>query len=581
LRIEGLGRRTLRSWALLATVAVTGVGAQESALLEDPMPLTSPARSTLSTLQDNWLQWDSAFLRGEEAAADVAVTDLLQTASEVGMSRLPDACFAVLARAVQSAADGNAVRAEWALGMAERLDPGRPETAFANAAVARHRGRYLAMIGHEVRGYWRVLRAPLFRRLTLENLLVWALGVVILSGALYISLQLAAHGASLIEDIAEFVSRARPITTAYLVALVVVVLPALVPAAWVAIPFYWAILLMPYARPSERAVVGSVIAVLVATPFVLSAQARRVAVELSSPMEATRSLEERRLYGGLVNDVAALNEELAGSPIALHMAADLHQDLGQTEYARLLYQRLLEIEPDNASAHNNLGTYYLRRRETSQAIDHLERAAAIDVNRLEPHRNLWVLYRDYLAFEEAERVLARMRQVAPDRVSTWFSEGPTTIAAMRDGYARADEVRAALRAKVDTQSSFDPLPRSSPLRSFTVGAFGAIAVAIALLLALYPLRGRRGGRRSMPRGRVVPWVPGLPSILAGRGWRAFGALVVPVSIALLPRMTTLGYRLSWGFDPGTPVAWILTVTLLLLYLVARALIWRWGMRDVG
>ena len=152
-------------------------------------------------------------------------------------------------------------------------------------------------------------------------------------------------------------------------------------------------------------------------------------------MDAARSLEERRLYGGLIKDVEAVRTQLPNSPAAIHVLADLQQDLGQIEYARLLYQRLIDVEPLNVAAHNNIGVYYQRRRETSQAIEHLEKAAAIDERRIEPNRNLWSLYRDYLAFEEAEQVLARVRAVAPNGVANWFTEeGPATIMVMRDGY---------------------------------------------------------------------------------------------------------------------------------------------------
>ena len=332
----------------------------------------------MSAIQDNWLQWDSAFQRGEEGSAGIAIDDLLQAAGELGMSRLPEVCSAVLARATISAADGGTPRARWALDMAERLDPGRPEVEFARAAVARHEGRYLAMVWSELRRLRALASVPLFWRLTLENLLIWAIAAVVVAGALFVALQLAVHGASLIDDIAEIVSRKRPITTAYLAALVVFILPVLVPAAWVVLPLYWAILLLPYARPSERAVIATVVAALIATPFLLRRRLRRVAVELSPPMEATRSLAERRLYGGLISDVEAVRTELPNSPAAIHVLADLQQDLGQIEYARLLYQRLIDVEPLNVAAHNNIGVYYQRRRETSQAIEHLERAASID-----------------------------------------------------------------------------------------------------------------------------------------------------------------------------------------------------------
>jgi tetratricopeptide (TPR) repeat protein len=560
-----------------ATVAPPTAAPATAPLAADaPMPLTSPAKSTLAAIQDNWLQWDSAFQRGEESAAGIAVDDLLQAAGELGMNRLPEVCSAVLARATISAADGGTPRARWALDMAERLDPGRPDVEFARAAVDRHEGRYLSMLWSELNGYRRVVSVPLYRRLTVENLLVWALAAVILSGVLFVALQLCLHGPSLIDDIAEVVSRKRPVTTAYLVALVVFILPVLVPAAWVVLPVYWAILLFPYARRSERAVIAAVGVVLLATPFLLSAQARRVAVELSAPMEATRSLAERRLYGSLIKDVDAMRAELPDSAAAIHMLADLHQDLGQIEYARLLYQRLVDTEPLNVAAHNNIGVYYLRRRETSQAIEHLEKAAAIDETRLEPHRNLWSLYRDYLAFEEAEQVLARVRAVAPNGVANWFTEeGPSSIVVMRDGYRRASEIRSQLRAAWKP-GAIEPAATFSLGRTIAVAGFLVLAAVIAVLT----LRSRgsrlRARPRSAPARLAVAWVPGLLWLHQERGWRAFFAVLAPVSVLLLPRLTTLGYRLPWGFNPGAATIWILGALLLLFYLLLR---WRWARSE--
>jgi tetratricopeptide (TPR) repeat protein len=424
------------------------------------------------------------------------------------------------------------------------------------------------MLWSELVGYTRLGSVPLFWRLTVENLLIWAIAAVVVSGALFVALQLAVHGASLIDDIAEIVSRKRTITTAYLAALVVFILPVLVPAAWVVLPLYWAILLLPYARPSERAVIATVVAVLIATPFLLKAQTRRVAVELSPPMDAARSLGERRLYGGLIKDVEAVRSQLPDSPAAVHVLADLQQDLGQIEHARLLYQRVIDMEPLNVAAHNNVGVYYLRRRETSQAIDHLEKAASIDENRLEPHRNLWSLYRDYLAFEEAEQVLARVRALAPNGVANWFTEeGPAAIVVMRDGYERAPEIRKLLRASWKP-GSLEPAASFSIGRTVAVAAFLAIAVVIAVLLPRFRGTGRRT-RRSGPGWRALAWVPGLGSMEEGRGWRAFLAVLVPVSVLLLPRLTTLGYRIPWGFNPGTATIWVVGALFLLFYLVRR------------
>ncbi len=220
------------------------------------------------------------------------------------------------------------------------------------------------------------------------------------------------------------------------------------------------------------------------------------------------------------------------------------------------------------AAHNNIGVYYQRRRETSQAIEHLEKAASIDESRLEPHRNLWSLYRDYLAFEEAEQVLARVRAVAPNGVANWFTEeGPAAIMVMRDGYERTPEIRSQLRAAWKP-GALEPASSFSIGRTVAVAGFLAIAAVIALLLPRYRGTGRRS-RRSGPARWAVAWVPGLGSIEEGRGWRAFFAVLVPVSVLLLPRLTTLGYRVPWGFNPGSTTIWVLGALFLLFYFVLR------------
>ncbi|MDX1384748.1 MAG: hypothetical protein R3190_13940, partial [Thermoanaerobaculia bacterium] len=70
----------------------------------------------------------------------------------------------------------------------------------------------------------------------------------------------------------------------------------------------------------------------------------------------------------------------------------------------------------------------------------------------------------------------------------------------------------------------------------------------------------------------------VPSLLAGRGGRAYAALLIPVSILTLPRMGSLGYPLSWGVAGGSVVVWAATLAVLAAYLGARL---AWTGRMVG
>lgn len=548
---------------------------EEPAPLEG-MPVTAPVRGSLGVLQENWLQWDSAFLRGEQSGAEIAISDLLQTASELGLSRLPETADAVLARGIQSAADGGVVRAQWATEMAERLDPQRPEVPFAAAVIARYDGDFLEMFVHQARAYLRMFRVPLFWRLSAENLLLWLLGSVVLTGALFVSLQFAVHGVELIEDLAELASRALSVPIAYLVALVVVILPALVPPAWIALPFYWAILLLRYSRRGERAVLLAVLVVLLAMPFLVSDQTRRVQLELSGPMRAVHNVAEGRLYGSLFRDVEELQESLAEAPAVLHFTADLHETVGQSEFARTVYERLVELEPLNAAAHNNLGVYYLRRRETGKAIEHLERAAAIDPDSVEPYLNLYLLYRDYLAFEEAERVLTRVREVAPERVAEELAAGSGTVHVDQSGFARDDEIRRLLRAAAVPADQTDPMMRMNLGRLAPLSFFLTLGVVLLRLLARYGSAVRVGGPAPGRQwhDRFGRWIPGLRSLVDGRGDLAFLSLFVPVGLLLLPRVNDLGYSQPLGVEPLAIVKWILAGLLLTLYIVGRWLMLR-------
>jgi hypothetical protein len=169
-------------------------------------------------------------------------------------------------------------------------------------------------------------------------------------------------------------------------------------------------------------------------------------------------------------------------------------------------------------------------------------------------------------------VLARVRAVAPDGVASWFTEeGPASIVVMRDGYRRAPEIRSQLQAAWKP-GSLEPAASISIGRTVAVAGFLAIAVVISVLTIRF-----RGGSRMRPRStpprRAVAWVPGLRSLHDGRGWRAFLAILVPVSVLLVPRMTTLGYRLPWGFNPGAATVWVLGTVFLLSYLALR---WMWA-----
>jgi tetratricopeptide (TPR) repeat protein len=76
---------------------------------------------------------------------------------------------------------------------------------------------------------------------------------------------------------------------------------------------------------------------------------------------------------------------------ALNNLATLLQDNGQLSEAEVLYQEVLEIDPNLAIAHYNLGLLYRNQNNFVGAIEHYETASRLDPNNPNIHQNLGVV----------------------------------------------------------------------------------------------------------------------------------------------------------------------------------------------
>lgn len=566
----------LSATLLLGILSVAPAPAREGSAVAAGFPLTFPVRSTLITIQESWLEWDAAFLRSNPDEAGRAVSHLLSTAAELGMSKLPDHSLAVLARAVEVAREGDVGRARWAIDMAEQLDPKRPETRFAAATVARFDQRYGKALIELVQGYFLVGKAPLPRSAVRENLLIWILASLILSGGLFICLQIVLCGRSVVDDLTSLFVRFLPLAVSYVLALVLTFWPIFLPLGWKLLFFYWAVLLWRYLGRSASVVVLASVAVLLVAPLLLRSQQARIEVDWSKSLRAVHSLESGRLYGGLFQDLRALQEALPGVGAVSQLTADLHLDLGQIEMARAVYEELLIEEPRNAAVHNNLGGYYFHRKVYGRAIEHLEKAASFDLEMAEAHYNLYRVYQENLAFEEAVQAIAKARTVDRERVSEWLEADHSHVPAINRGSGRRKEIRDALLVASRLRFKEVADEGAAPAREASLPLLLCLLVAVVAT----SLVGRLVGSEGVPDvdlGRGLKWlllvIPGLGSLRRGHGPQAFGTLLCVVAPLVLARSASLGYRPPFGLQPWGVIPWMVAVATLVLFFVAR---WRYG-----
>ncbi len=576
-----LGRGSTRRWGLVLAAGwllVTALASAARGAEEDEGFVLRPAsRAVLARLQNGWLDWLTAVNGSDAETASAAVDALLAHTLEVGMERLPDLAVGAAMRAVELARDGDFERAGWALEAAERLDPGRPESAFARAEIERLNGSRIGPLTARLEGYVRALALPLERRILLHNLAVWLATVLALVAVAFVALQMATKGALLYRDLVTALIRYLPTALAHAFALVALSWPILLPSGLLWLAIYWSVLLWGHGGRLERLLFVGVWLAIGGLPAAVSEQARRVEVALFGPLNTVVDAAGGRLDGNLVTDLGILRAQLPVSVAVKHLLADMQRKLGQWDNARALYREVLEAEPENVTAAIDLGTCYIQAGEFQRAIDSFQSATAARKDlQAAVQFNLSKSYSELYRFDESEAALRTARRLDSERVNAWMrSESGERAVAVDGGLERVGEIRAELRGEwrrgeAATWTTLWRRTLSLPL-----------AIAFVLIAVGVHLASRGSGNR--PAGISGHWLPGrtdlvrrvllpgIPEAERGQWGRALGAVAPAIGLATLPVVAIIGLPVPWGLDPGSGLAWAALAVGGLLYLLLR---WR-------
>jgi tetratricopeptide (TPR) repeat protein len=89
---------------------------------------------------------------------------------------------------------------------------------------------------------------------------------------------------------------------------------------------------------------------------------------------------------------------------------------GKTEEMLATYERLLSLDPNQATAYNFLGYHFIGRRDFVKGEDYLKRYRFLAPDQANPYDSLGELYANTGRYDEAEEHLKRALQIRPDFV---------------------------------------------------------------------------------------------------------------------------------------------------------------------
>lgn len=544
------GRSVARAVVVALAAACLLAGGAEAQSTTERFELSRPVEAGLVRLQEQWLRWLGAINQSDHEAATAAVDDLLATAGQLGMQRLPDLAIGAAVRAAQAARTGDPTRGAWAIEAAERLDPGRPETAFAAGTVQFADGAYFAAVGQHLRGWTRVWRHAPWSNLCRIGAAYWLLATVLAAAGLFVGLALAAHRQRIAADGARLLG-ALPAPLAVGVGAVLLLWPLALPGRWLWLLVWWSVVVWIYEGLGGRVAIVFGWLAIAGAPFLAHAAERAVALELSPAMRATRQLATGRLSGGLFADLEVLGTTLTGKPQTIHVYADLHRRLGQWEPARLFYQELLEVEPSNVPALLAMGAYHFRRGDYGNAVQAYQRAVTSDDRNPAGFYNLSLAYsQNNYQFEESSRALQQAQAIDKELVSRWIQEASEERVVVPDGaFARSEEIAALLEA---AQHEGNAKVASSRRWVGLAIPLGGALLAMALATARRRAPGGdpdRGPSADLPR-LLEDYVPGVAALLRGAGLPAFLVFLWLAGAVLLPLVAGRAFRLTLGYEPG-------------------------------
>lgn len=556
----------LLAWLLPAASPALAAETATSSAQATGVEMTAPVRRTLKQLEEQWLQW---IVKTDRQSSESGINDLLATARQLNITRLPDLASGAVARGLQAAEKGDYRRARWALAAAEKLDPGRSDTSFADAALARKEGQWGRVVSSTAQGYARLFGLPLERYLWMQSLMIWILTLLLLGGALFVAVQMAVKGNEVYRGMTGLFGRwmARPAAVA--VTAVALFWPLALPSGLLWLALFWSLLLWTWCSGSERMVLVALWLLVGAAPLLVTEQRRQVEVTLSPPVQAMESLEQHRLYGGLFTDLGALRALLPESPAVNHLLADVHRSLNQWDVARSLYRQVLEKEPENTAALMNLGAYYFLKGDFANAIQHFQKVATVDPKNAAAQFNLSQAYSESYLFDESRNAANLAREIDSERVDHWMRNlSQQRVVTISGGMARIPEIRRELLDTWRRQEGKDE--RLALFRRVLPLLVSALLVLVAVALH-FALRTERPDARERPGrsrwGRAL--LPGFRSAEQGEGVKSYLALLLPLALLMLPAFKGIGYRTPWSYDPGNVTSWIVAILGLVLWFGAR------------
>jgi len=177
------------------------------------------------------------------------------------------------------------------------------------------------------------------------------------------------------------------------------------------------------------------------------------ALTIDEAVAVAVALQHAQQWAAAADIYGTVLEVAPSHPDALHFAGVLAHQQGRTEEAVALIERSLELEPERADWHSNLGNVLQDALRLDEAIAAYGRAISLDPNHANAHSNVGVVLRAKGEATEAEAAYRAAVRIEPEHADAYHNLGVLLNAQQRPREA------ALCFSKVITLRAKDPEAR--------------------------------------------------------------------------------------------------------------------------
>jgi tetratricopeptide (TPR) repeat protein len=357
-----------------------------------------------------WSRANAAADAGDFADADRQLGELLDSGTQIDISRYPLLARSAAGLAEQAYREGNAPLAEWSMAAAARLDPVTAAVPFAAADLARSRGDWVGGIRSVAGGLMKLMTDYSTGTLArMDLLLIFAIAIVLTAAGFAVAL-LVRYGRAATHDFREMLGGRLSAGVTSVLAFSLLFLPLFLWLGPVWLILWWLALMYAYGNLREKAAIVIILVAVALTPLLVDYAAARMA-GLQNPVvrAAVADLNDAYDEGALVGMQSLLEAQPEDALLHL-LLGNLYFQQGSDIEAVVHFRRAVQLDENLAGAHLNIGNLHFLNNDFTAAISRYERAAGLDPQMAIAPFNHSVAAAQMNRYDEQGRQLERAKQ---------------------------------------------------------------------------------------------------------------------------------------------------------------------------